>query len=279
MGAPSGPSRAEPPRHRRVSFRFGDSVDANWHRALPEFAAAANAVSLMMPYVEPFVIRSMRDQLPHLDRLADPLLAAQARAYIAQEAQHQAQHRRFNESIRAQVRGVGRLERLLDWTYRTLWERSSDRFRLAFATASESAAYGVARWVERRHAELFTGADPKVAALYLWHLAEEVEHKSVAFDVYDARHRSRRPLAAAMVLSVILLAAFTVAGTVVGLIHQRRLFNPFAVMHLVVWGFGFAFSELPNMFASVLPGHHPSEFVDPTFFELYLLDIESRAAA
>lgn len=266
-------------RHRRFPYEIPDDITPAWNPALPEFSAAANAVSLMMPYVEPFVIRAVREQLPHLEASGNTELATVARLYVRQEAEHQTQHRRFNAVISRQVRGVRTMERLMAWTYRSLWRFGSDRFHLAFATASESAAYGVARWVERNHAELFSGADPSVAGLFLWHLAEEVEHKDVAYDLYDARYRSRLPLGAAMVVSVALLAAFTVMGTTIGLVQQRRLFSPVAWARLTRWAFGFMFTELPNMFAACLPGHHPSDFADPLWFELYLLDVDAARAA
>lgn len=271
-------------RARRVRFEFPDDLAANWHPQRPEFACAANAVSLMMPYVEPYVVRAMQDQLPHLrEREAAgstrPGLVADVQGYIAQEAQHQIQHRRFNQAIAGQVRGVAVLERWMERVYTRLWTRRDERFRVAYAAASESIAYGVARWVERNHRELFDGADHQVATLYLWHLAEEVEHKSVAYDVYDTRFTSRWPLARAMVVSLLVLAVFTVLGTTLGLLHERRLWHPLAVARLIKWAFAFAFSELPNMFASLMPGHHPSDFTDPMWFELYLLDFEQRTGA
>ncbi|NLA36617.1 MAG: metal-dependent hydrolase, partial [Actinobacteria bacterium] len=211
-------------RHRRVSFEFSPDLTPSWNPALPEFSAAANAVSLMMPYVEPFVIRAVREQVPFLRASGRDDLAHDAQLYVRQEAEHQTQHRRFNATLSHQVRGVAFVERLLARTYRMLWNRGSERFHLAFATASESAAYGVARWVERNHAQLFAQADPTVASLFLWHLAEEVEHKDVAYDLYDARYSSRLPLGAAMIVAVVLLAAFTAIGTTIGLAQQRRLF-------------------------------------------------------
>ena len=262
-------------QQRRVHFEFPDDLTAGWHRTLPEFACAANAVSLMMPYLEPFVVRAVREALPHLD--AD--LQAEAREYIAQESRHHAQHRRFNTIIGAQVPGVGAVESLLHRTYERMWRTRSERFHLAYAAAAEAGAYGVARWAERHHAELFRDADPTVASLYLWHLAEEVEHKHVAYDLYDARYSSRWPLAGAMLVSIALFVVFMFAGTFVGLIHERRLFHPGSLFRLTRWTFSFVFSELPNMLVSVLPGHHPSEFTDPTWFQLYLVGLEEPAAA
>lgn len=259
-------------QRRDVRFAFPDGLRAGWHRTMPEFACAANSVSLMMPYVEPYVVRAMRQTLPHLDGE----LAEETRGYIAQEAQHHAQHRRFNDLVAAQVPGATAIEGLLQRTFDWLWRTRSERFHLAYAAASEAVAYGAARWVERHHGELFRDADPTVAALYLWHLAEEVEHKNVAYDVYDARYGSRWPLAGAMVVSMVVLAAFAFLGTTVGLIHERRLVHPVAIFRLCRWSLGFVFGELPNMFASVLPGHHPSDFTDPTWFALYLVGLDGE---
>lgn len=262
-------------RQRRVVFDFPEGRSANWHPRLGEFAAAANAVSLMMPYVEPFIVRTMRDQIPALERTS-PELATATRVYVAQEAQHQAQHRRFNAAVASRVSGVRWVERGLAATFRAFGRRS-DRFRCAFAAGSEAGAYAIARWVERHHAELFDGADPESARLFLWHLAEEVEHKDVAFDVWDARFGRRGTLIWATALSLAVLAAFTLLGTILGLAEQRRLFSPVAWWRLNRWAWGFAFSELPNLFAACMPGHHPRQFVDPVWFELYLLGIDRPA--
>lgn len=260
-------------QQRSVHFEYPADLGAGWHTTMPELACVANSVSLMMPYLEPFVVRAMREALPHLEgELQD-----ETRAYISQEARHHAQHRRFNDLIAAQVPGVATVETLLRRTFDRMWRTRSERFHLAYATAAEAGAYGVARWVERHHGELFRDADPTVATLYLWHLAEEVEHKNVASDVYDARYGSRWPLAGAMVVSIALFVFFAFVGTAVGLVHERRLFHPGAILRLCTWTLGFVFTELPNMLVSVLPGHHPSDFSDPTWFQLYLVGLEEES--
>lgn len=260
---------------RKVRFEYPADLRAGWHRTMPELACAANAVSLMMPYLEPYVVRAVREAVPHV---GDDL-RAEARTYVAQEAQHHAQHRRFNDLVAAQVPGTAFVEALLKRAFDRLWAKRSERFHLAYAAAAEAGAYGVARWVERHHAELFRDADPTVASLYLWHLAEEVEHKNVAYDLYDERYRTRWPLAGAMVVSIATFLVFTVLGTTVGLWHERRLFHPGSILRLTRWTLSFVFTELPNMLVSVLPGHHPSEFTDPAWFDLYLVGLERDGAA
>ena len=265
--------RVTSPQVRTVRFAYDNDMRACWHTRLPEFACVANAVSLMMPHVEPFVVRAMREAGPHLEAP----LSVEVLAYVAQESQHQREHRRFNDLVGAQWRGLGVLEAMMARTFRALWSHTGEAFHLGYAAATEAVAYGAARWVERHHAELFNGADPQVARLYLWHLAEEVEHKNVAFDAYDARCESRRTLALAMLVSLAVFAWFVIGGTAVGLYNERRLFHPVSLYRLTCWSFGFIFTELPNMLVSVLPGHRPDDFVDPTWFSLYLVGFGTTA--
>lgn len=273
MTGPVRPVRRGPAA-RTPNLSYPDDLSPLWHPELPEFACAANAVSLMMPHVEPYVVRAVRLALPALE---GPL-AGEARAYVAQEAQHHAQHRRFNDLVAARIRGVRTLDRAMAATYGWLWRRRSARFHLAHAASAEALAYALARWSDR-HDELFRRADPTVARLYLWHLAEEVEHKNVAHDVYDARHRGRWPLAGAVVVALSLMAAFVVAGTTLGLLHARRLHRPVAWWRLTRWSLGFLFSEIPNVLISVLPGHHPSDFADPSAFAIHLAAMDAAADA
>ena len=82
--------------------------------------------------------------------------------------------------------GLRRIERLMAWTFGWLRRHTSDRFGLAFAAGFETVAFTAARWTAKRQQSLFAGADVQPSALFLWHLAEEVEHKAVAHDVYEA---------------------------------------------------------------------------------------------
>ena len=96
--APSAPTM---PTTRRVRFAWPEDLDPMWTPDEPEFAVAANAVSLLMPHAEPYVVASVRAAIAELaqDPSADPDLLDRARAYAGQEAQHHAQHHRFNDLV------------------------------------------------------------------------------------------------------------------------------------------------------------------------------------
>lgn len=250
---------------RRVRFEYSEDFDPSWHPLLPELACVANSVSMMMPHAEPYVAKSVRACLADLDKPT----AARARHFVAEELQHHAEHRRFNQAILADQPGLARLDRLMAWTFAKL-SRRSPAFNVAFAAGFETIAYAVARWVEGRLGELFHGADDEAATLFLWHLAEEVDHKSVAFDVFQQTSGRRRTHIAAMTTAMVLLGFFAAAGTVQMLWHQRRLFRPIAHWRMLVWTLSFTFDMLPAMVVSTLPGHHPSKLVDPPFYRQWL---------
>jgi predicted metal-dependent hydrolase len=255
---------------RRIAFEYPDDLDPAWITARPELACAANSVSLLMPYAEPYFVRSVRSALPDLD----DDLAARTRDYLAQEQSHYAQHRKFNAIIRRHYPRVSRLEgwmqRCCEWLTRT----RSQRFNLAFAAGSETSAFAIARWVESRSQQLFLGAEPVPTTLFLWHLAEEVEHKTAAFDVYDAIDGSRLRYALAMTMSLVLLGWFTWVGTLMMLVSIGRWWNPLSYLRLTALAISLAFVLLPTMLVSALPGHHPSDLSDPVFLPAWLAQFD-----
>ena len=191
---------------RTLRFEYPESMDPAWSPRRPEFAYAANAVSLIMPFAEPYFVKSVRSALPQLDG-ADRTTAEE---YLRQELQHHVQHRRFNQIVTAPLPAASpRIEGWMRRTYGWFSKTRSQRFNLAFAAGSETIAFTLARWTEHHLDELFTGAEPVPSTLFLWHLAEEVEHKSAAFDVYEAIDGSRLRYLVAMVMSFVILAWFT----------------------------------------------------------------------
>ena len=244
---------------RRVTFALPDAESLVWSEK-PELAIAANSVSLLMPFVEPYVVRSIRAVVGDI---ADPELRAQAGGFVRQEAQHQAQHRSLNQLLSARYTGIGRVESWMDTSYRFVERHTSNKFGVAFAAGFETVAFCAARWVDRYADDVLNNADPRGASLFLWHLAEEVEHKTVAPDVYRAIGGKRPMYAAAMLLSAVLLAWFSILGVLTMFWHERRLFRPIAHLRMFFWSLTFLFVLFPVMAVSILPGHDPRDLADP----------------
>lgn len=254
------------PVERRVSIDFPEDLAVAWNPENPEFSYAANAVSMLMPYAEPYFIRSVRAALPDLE----PGLEARTRAYVHQEAEHHRQHRRLNDLLIAQRPALRRTERWISRTYGWLSRTRSSRFNLAFAAASETIAFALARWSVRHMSTFFSGADPVAATVFLWHLAEEVEHKSVAFDVWEAIDGSRLRYSLAMLTTFTILAWFSVWSMLVMLWGDRRLWRPGSQVRLASLTVSFMWQCFPDLAASAMPHHHPTHFADPPWLSTWL---------
>jgi len=133
----------------------------------------------------------------------------------------------------------------------------------------------LARWTSD-HLHLFQhGADQAVTRMFIWHLAEEVEHKSVGHDLWVAVDGNRRRYVGNALLAACVVLSAVVAGTLVQLWSVRRLWNPLSWARLVWWATSVGMEVLPNLAASCLWGHHPSRLVDPTWYALWLADLDA----
>lgn len=173
---------ASPIIARRIPFDFPDDIPPHWIPGRPELSQMVNGASLTMPYLEPFLIRSIREALP---RIADPRLRADAEAFIAQEGQHFRAHRRYNDLLKRRYPELERIEADMEASYARLSKQPFAR-RLAYTAGFESMTLGLTRWLIGQRRRLFAAADPRVTSFVLWHMVEEAEHKTVAFDVFQA---------------------------------------------------------------------------------------------
>jgi uncharacterized protein len=260
---------------RAPRVELPDGARPVWNPRLLELSHAANAVSLMMPHVEPYFVRTVRAALPQLD---DDLRPA-AERFAQEEAAHHAAHRHFDLVLRAAYPRTRHLDRLVGRTCGWLSRTRSLRFNLAFAAASETMAFALARWADPHLPNMQRGATPEVAELFLWHLAEEVAHKEVAFDVWEAIDGSRWRYARAMCLAVFLLASFTAIGTLLMLGKDRALWKPTTWLRLARWTISCVFGALPTLFVSALPSHHPSQLTDPDGYRQWVVERSIEAAA
>ncbi len=277
---------------RDMGFAYPDDFDPRWNPRVPEFAMVANAVSLLMPHAEPYVVFSSRAALAQLgdDPLDHTNLAHRTRAYVRQEAQHHAEHRKFNNVIAQRYR-TKLLERMMASTFRFLKGRSSS-FGIAFAAGFETVAFVVARWVDARMHTLLpeigkldvnglpNDEDANIAAeLFVWHLAEEAEHRSIAYEVHHRTGGTQLAYTWAMIVSFVILGVFTSLGILTMLIKDRRILNPIAWLRLIGWTLSFLFNAVPLMAVTCLSGHEPSDLLDPPNLMAWLQTRDANSTA
>jgi predicted metal-dependent hydrolase len=251
---------------RRLRFAYPDDLDPAWIPDQPEFAHMANGLSLLMPYAEPLFIRAVRSGYD----VIDDELRERTERYIKQEVGHYREHKRFNALIRARHPGVARIESWMRRTGEWVTRRFSRNFNLAFAAGGEIMSFLLARWVDEHAGDLFAHAEPVPTTLFLWHLAEEVEHKTAAFDVFDAVDGSKLRYGVAMVMGTFLLGLYVWLAALVMLRDDGRLWRPMTHLRLGRWAVSAAFDMFPAMLLSAMPGHRPDDLADPVYLPTLL---------
>jgi predicted metal-dependent hydrolase len=160
-------------------FGFDDSMPKFWLDGDPFKTRFFDAMSTLFPEGEKFFIQCVRD---YREEVKDPELARQVKDFIYQEGQHSMAHGLFNDRLRKQGVQVDKIEeesRVILALFRRKLPRA---ITLAQTSAVEHFTAFMAHSFMKR-TDLFDKADPRMRALYFWHAAEEIEHKSVAFDV------------------------------------------------------------------------------------------------
>lgn len=167
---------------RKIDFDFDpETVPRWWFKQNPVLTHAVNGLHVVFPEGERFFIRSVR----HYEaQIADPTLQRRVRGFFGQEARHGHEHTRSFEMLRQQGYDMSDFLEHYSKSIRSLERWAPPILRLSVTVALEhlTAALGanalVDPYLENMH--------PTMRALLRWHAAEEIEHKSVAYDVYTA---------------------------------------------------------------------------------------------
>ncbi|MFI9402897.1 metal-dependent hydrolase [Nocardia sp. NPDC052316] len=173
------------PKVRRMKFRFGEPEPMTKYYAGDDIVLSHlfALLSAVFPPGEESFIRSVRR---FADQITDPVLKKRVAAFIGQEAVHGQQHGKLNEQLFALgyplQEVISRQHRLVEQAER-LAPRAA---HLAITAAAEHYTAVLAARVLSSSEIQALAADPEVRNLLNWHALEELEHKSVAFDVYRA---------------------------------------------------------------------------------------------
>jgi len=166
---------------RKLEIDLSQGFGRHWLGGDAYRTALFNALSMSFPIGEQMFIDSLRAIPP--EQIVDPILAAQVRDFIGQEASHRFVHEQYNAHLVQQgfeyVRGPVLAARIAKVGKLPTFVRVAITCALEHYTAM--LADGLLR-----HERWLAGAEPPMRTLWEWHAVEETEHKSVAFDAYRA---------------------------------------------------------------------------------------------
>lgn len=193
-------------------------VPRHWFAGRALQTHIANGVNLLFPAGERFFVRSVRH---YVDRIEDPELRAQVRGFIGQEAWHAQAHEAFFRLLEAQgYRLDGFLSIYQRLAFGFIERLATPKLRLAVTAAAEHYTALLADSALRDG--IFALAHEGPRDLLLWHAAEEIEHKHVAYDVLRGVDDSYALRVAGLAVATALLAGFWAAATVMLLRQDGR---------------------------------------------------------
>ena len=147
----------------------------------PIMSHLLTALSSTFPIGEQFFVHSVRNLR---DKVKDEKLQAQIAAFIGQEAMHSKAHAEFNDAWRSDDYN---LDRFQAWLARKdqYVKNLHPKIQLAITCAFEHFTALLGGYI-LRHPEVLSTLDDDAVKLWVWHAIEEIEHRAVAFDVYQA---------------------------------------------------------------------------------------------
>ncbi|HEX3796996.1 MAG TPA: metal-dependent hydrolase [Acidimicrobiales bacterium] len=225
MSVTSVASRSETPiRARRPRFDLTETP-LHWIPGDPLASHMMNVLHVVLPPGERWFCDVYREALPFID---DDKLRADVKGFIGQEATHARAHDGGLEYLARYGINLEKTVAQGEWMRKNLggekpFGRTVPRplrrtwlvMRLSAIAAIEHFTAVLGEWILNQSDTIEAlGADPQMLDLMRWHGSEEVEHRSVAFDVYQLMSGNYLRRLVSMVFTVgALTGAFIIFGT------------------------------------------------------------------
>lgn len=250
-----------PLQPRRFLADYADDTPRHWCAGNAALTHVLNTYTLLVPGNEGFFIRTLKTALSRID---DADTREMIMHFSHQEGQHGAGHVRFWRVMERQGYRFRGFQRKVDFfLYRIIERIAPFRLRLSFVACIEHINAYIGH--EFLAQQILRGADPSLRALFEWHFAEEIEHKSVAFDVLQrlAPGYATRLIGALLVVPLFYL--LSTWGTLY-LLYQDGLLGKAASWRSLrdhLWGrHHMVRRTLKHLKDYLRPGFHPTQLQD-----------------
>jgi uncharacterized protein len=287
--------RHPPIKPRRVTFDW-ESTPLHWIPADPVGTHIINAFHIILPTGERWFIQCVKDALPEI---TDERLREEVKGFIGQEMIHARSHQGVLDGL---LRSHGLdTSKLTDPMVKETEERPARRarmsprkarrmlmFELAAVSAIEHYTAVTGEWIMNNTALEAAGADPTMLDLLRWHGAEEVEHRSVVFDVYQHLGGRYALRVSAWAVSLFFLYSAVIGGAM-HLMKQDPTITTKVTLPRVYRSYRRSVRKrhVPSLFRLLLgqapvylrPSHHPSQVGDTRRAVEYIMRSPAAQAA
>lgn len=166
---------------RPVDIDFSGDTPRFWYANSPFISHFFDAFSTTLPVGEDLFIFSLRQVR---QQISDPRLQKDISGFIGQEAFHSREHAKYNQLLKRWGYDIDSMDRSLARSTRIIRSRLNTFQVLAVTLSCEHLTSILSAAILR--GDFMADADPQLKALWHWHSVEEIEHKAVAWDVYQA---------------------------------------------------------------------------------------------
>lgn len=246
---------------RSIKPNYRESTDRYWFGGNPFITHFINTLSFQFPSGEEQFVKSVNH---FKNQVTDKELRSQIKGFIGQESLHSKVHDDFNKWVISLVPDAERYCQAIAKRHREENQKMIDRdplLALSVTVGFEHMTAIMAGGLLRRPKTMQNMA-PEVRALMIWHAIEEIEHKSVAFDVYKTMGGRYFKRVLGMLIATLSLLITTSIVTFLLLKKDKELTNFRALLTGLNELFGFKgyLTTLTLKYLSYFrPGFHPSQ--------------------
>lgn len=246
---PFNPKQISP---RQVAFQLDDQIPRLWFRDSSIMTHLLNGTNLFLPAFEAYMVRTIQTQLRHLP---DSALQSQTRGLIGQEVNHSQAHQQYNAVLRQQNYRFDPYLKMVDGLFERLMPRLGLPLQLAAIAGFEHLTASLSEVT--LHHNILATAHPTMKALWEWHAAEELEHKAIAFDLFQAVAGSywRRVLGG--VLGIAIVVSLMTTGMFLLAAQDARFFSYKTLVDLNQLLFT-EYRLIPRTLRHIVPYFHPN---------------------
>lgn len=242
---------------RRMDFPFAQ-VDRYWFGNDPVMTHFLNALSLTFPEGERFFVDAVR---AFREQITDPELQQEISGFIGQEAMHSLEHQSFNELLanmgyeQEAQGGMDFAKEMLSRARQWLTPKQQLAATVALEHITAILAHRLLsnpKWTKTMR--------PDARALWIWHAIEEIEHKAVAFDVYEKIGGTYKMRTRLLFYATLYLMGYTSRYTW-ALLKKDKAYRRPLTLGKGLWHlfgpFGFITTTIPSYLSFYHPNFHP----------------------
>lgn len=201
----------------------------DWNQDLPKYwndnspfkTHFLNALSITFPEGEKFFIQSIKS---FKDQITDPQQITEIEEFIKQETWHRYAHTQYNDWLDTQGLPAKQVSKDMNKFWHGLESKWSKQAILA-ATIGIEHITATNSELMLRYRNTFKRMDPQFEQIWRWHAIEEIEHKSVAMDVWNVIKGPTWLRRVAMIYVLVYYLYFMSKNTVIFLNADKQLWK------------------------------------------------------